>query len=745
MDILIFIPTYNRPDMCLRLLKQIKEQQGDHDITILLVNDRSTKNYKDVRLFLYHQFKKGYIDTPEHHGKAKFWKTVNIGFQQASLYTWDYFFMIGDDLELTPNFFNKAIELFTSIKDIICLNLNYEYARSKTKMWTNVEPKIVNNDLLSTGWVDMCFVAERKFLNLLNNTIHEVPASWAADPTRSSGVGMQISKRIVEAGYVFHQVRKSLVIHGDHHSMMHPEERKKHPLISNHETNSPETKTASLAAMPAREKQLQQVIKSLLPQVDRINVYLNEWQQTPDFLTNKKITVFRSQDEAGDLGDVGKFYQCEKVRGYHFTCDDDLLYPADYVKTLINAIEKRSRKAVVSFHGRSFDQFPITSYYNGHASAISCRKDCDQDTPAHVLGTGVLGYHTDTMKITLADFKAINMGDIWFSIQAELQNIPRVVLKHEAGWIQYLKVPFADTIAGWHHNNEAVQVEAMNSIKWKPLKIEYTMNTLRPDVARKYYVPTIKPGKYNFKDFGDIDLCQITLEQADALFAKNFPFLKLKRPGSAKFAEQKKSEPPATTAPATAAPIEETETMPDARGEVTDYRKNKGYVNKLLTMNWENLNFKEKQIFYDSQAVFLQKKQALFYISEIDRRMNSLHAKMRAQPNTAAGSRKRAELLEQLQNADDERKSHWSVIDDWAKPTNKQITEKEKIEKAKKEALATQKRILANNNYIYRYEDAVDDPKLSEKRRKHLKTEVERRKQELIDMGAPYSRKTRKK
>jgi hypothetical protein len=267
------------------------------------------------------------------------------------------------------------------------------------------------------------------------------------------------------------------------------------------------------------------------------------------------------------------------------------------------------------------------------------------------------------------------------------------------------------------------------------------MSTLRPDVARKYYVPTIKPGKYNFKGFGDIDLCQITLEQADALFAKNFPFLKLKRQPT----KQPVKTAPAATAPATAAPPEETVTMPDARGEVADYRKNKGYVNKLLTMNWENLNFKEKQIFYDSQAVFLQKKQALFYISEIDRRMNSLHAKMRAQPNTAAGSRKRAELLEQLQNADDERKSHWSVIDDWAKPTNKQITEKEKIEKAKKEALATQKRILANNNYIYRYEDAVDDPKLSEKRRKHLKTEVERRKQELIDMGAPYSRKARKK
>ncbi len=46
-------------------------------------------------------------------------------------------------------------------------------------------------------------------------------------------------------------------------------------------------------------------------------------------------------------------------------------------------------------------------------------------------------------------------------------------------------------------------------------------------VAEKYKVVTIRPARYNFNGFGEIDLRTISLNKADELFEKEFPFLKL--------------------------------------------------------------------------------------------------------------------------------------------------------------------------------------------------------------------------
>ena len=50
---------------------------------------------------------------------------------------------------------------------------------------------------------------------------------------------------------------------------------------------------------------------------------------------------------------------------------------------------------------------------------------------------------------------------------------------------------------------------------------------LSKEVARKYKLSIITAGKFNFKNFGVIDLRTISLEKADALVAKGFPYLQL--------------------------------------------------------------------------------------------------------------------------------------------------------------------------------------------------------------------------
>jgi len=56
---------------------------------------------------------------------------------------------------------------------------------------------------------------------------------------------------------------------------------------------------------------------------------------------------------------------------------------------------------------------------------------------------------------------------------------------------------------------------------------------LPEDVAKKYNCKVIRPGKFDFKGFGEIDLRTISVPQADKLVEKGFPYLELKEDAKA--------------------------------------------------------------------------------------------------------------------------------------------------------------------------------------------------------------------
>jgi len=185
-----------------------------------------------------------------------------------------------------------------------------------------------------------------------------------------------------------------------------------------------------------REKALKIVVESLLPQVDQINVYLNGYKEIPEFLEHERITVARSQDH-GDNGDAGKFFWAEHVQGYHFTCDDDLIYPPNYVSHMIHKIEGYGRQAVVSVHG-AFIRKVVTTYLESR-KVYHCLRKMPQDYSAHVLGTGAMAYHTSTIRLAPHHFHGPNMADIWVALQGQYQKVPFITVAHSATWLKLIK------------------------------------------------------------------------------------------------------------------------------------------------------------------------------------------------------------------------------------------------------------------------------------------------------------------
>jgi hypothetical protein len=197
--------------------------------------------------------------------------------------------------------------------------------------------------------------------------------------------------------------------------------------------------TAQIATIPDRMETLPKVIGSLLPQVDLLNVMLNSYSDSQAavlfnrYFYDDRINFFRRNNEKGD---AEKFYGCDNITGYVLTCDDDLIYPDDYVANMIFDINHYNSNAIISYHGRKFKPGIIDSYYSGRNREAAYR--ClDTVTGYHQVdsgGTGVMGWDADKVRISYDWFKEPNMADVWVAVNAKKNNIPIYVAPHPEGW-----------------------------------------------------------------------------------------------------------------------------------------------------------------------------------------------------------------------------------------------------------------------------------------------------------------------
>ncbi|MBT0958080.1 glycosyltransferase family 2 protein [Alphaproteobacteria bacterium KMM 3653] len=94
---------------------------------------------------------------------------------------------------------------------------------------------------------------------------------------------------------------------------------------------------ANLASYPPRRSNLPRVVATLAPQVDRINLVLNEYDGPLEELSSYANVKQIMPDE--DTKDAGKFYPDTSDADYVFFVDDDLIYPADFIAKSIERFE----------------------------------------------------------------------------------------------------------------------------------------------------------------------------------------------------------------------------------------------------------------------------------------------------------------------------------------------------------------------------------------------------------------------
>lgn len=199
-----------------------------------------------------------------------------------------------------------------------------------------------------------------------------------------------------------------------------------------------------MATTPERLEFAEVAVQSLRPQVDDIRLFINSEE---------------------NYADNAKFYwlsdYAEPV--FFFSCDDDIIYPSDYVERTLQAIDKH--KCIVSYHGRILTGLN-RNYYKDHLG-FSCLKTVRADVEVDVAGTGVTAFRTDYFNPTdiyKSPYK--RMSDLIFSLEAAKQNKRIIVIKHREGYFTDLCVPKDLTIYSSEFNNPQL-TEVANKIYYE--------------------------------------------------------------------------------------------------------------------------------------------------------------------------------------------------------------------------------------------------------------------------------------
>lgn len=201
---------------------------------------------------------------------------------------------------------------------------------------------------------------------------------------------------------------------------------------------------ASLCSIPERIDLLRQTLASLAPQVDALHIYLDRYESVPDFVhsCHPQVRVYLSRDYPG-LRDNGKFLTFSRLERecYYFTADDDILYPPDYVASLIRRIEHYGRQAVVGVHGVLLPE-KAEGYFSGYRKVLQFKKGLENDMLVNNLGTGTVAFHSSLLRgMTLDNFAHPGMADLYLSVFCKQRNIPMVAIARSEDWLQEQSSP----------------------------------------------------------------------------------------------------------------------------------------------------------------------------------------------------------------------------------------------------------------------------------------------------------------
>jgi len=275
-------------------------------------------------------------------------------------------------------------------------------------------------------------------------------------------------------------------------------------------------------------------VESLLPQVDRMFVYLNGYPKVPDYLKNEKVAHALLSCDAGWRGSEAKFFFADPdsykatlaptTDDVYFTCDDDIVYPRDYVVKMVAALN-RHPGAVVCVHGSVLD-LPVERYKK--RTIFRFAEPLAQDQRVHIPGSGTLAYRLRDFVLRLKELE-IRTEDPNIGVILRERGIPLFSVARPPDWLKEIERPavgstlWSETVGS---NNDKAETTIVKRVDWPRLPVHAKRSRRsRPVPLRKAGEPSEepKPGPVKFALIAPGWNCAGEMEKCFASIAEQEP------------------------------------------------------------------------------------------------------------------------------------------------------------------------------------------------------------------------------
>ncbi len=201
----------------------------------------------------------------------------------------------------------------------------------------------------------------------------------------------------------------------------------------------------SIATMPTRADTSPKALASILPQVDRLYVFLDGFDEVPGLLRARPkchpvILVAPDNLHASSRFLAPGMFGDDAVI---LTFDDDILYPPGYVATLVAGLAARV-STLVGYHAARF-QPPHESYVRDR-HILPFNRETQQIFPVHELGCGTLGFLSAEFSPDPRAWLHHDMDDLYVAAEACRAGLALESLPRPARWIRALATNQPDSL-----------------------------------------------------------------------------------------------------------------------------------------------------------------------------------------------------------------------------------------------------------------------------------------------------------
>lgn len=208
---------------------------------------------------------------------------------------------------------------------------------------------------------------------------------------------------------------------------------------------------ANLATYPPRRDSLLRVVDAIAPQVDRMNVVLNQYQTVPEELTG--LANVHPVIPPEDTKDVGKFFPDCSTADYVFLVDDDIVFPADYVVSTIDRFNALGPSGyIASYHASIYlrprlkpkwssirDRLTYRRYPANFRRVFTFYKALEAPVVVDQIASGVAVLRGRDMPGYAFMRDSQKFVDVRLATWVHQQGLTPVVLPRDAEWLQPIR------------------------------------------------------------------------------------------------------------------------------------------------------------------------------------------------------------------------------------------------------------------------------------------------------------------